>query len=256
MNENNFSYVSRLKSCYKFLSSSRVVNRRETDPEALEYFQRFCNDTVPKNEFELQFRDTIRDLYYADKTSFLRCVSKSPYLILLTENREISEKLETDENFRNQYIKEKSETIDVPSMAILKKFKPNTYQRVRYEDDDMQSNHTISRDDTTHDLSIKNEDELWNLLLDNHIMLPDDLTKSEPRKEQFEQVNTDDEFLNLIKEVQKSRENLNKSDSLHLEKKNNRDISEKNTTKKNNNKFDGSIIRILNVQNLNINIYK
>lgn len=89
MNENNFSYVSRLKSCYKFLSSSRVVNRRETDPEALEYFQRFCNDTVPKNEFELQFRDAIRDLYYADKTSFLRCASKSPHLILLTENREI-----------------------------------------------------------------------------------------------------------------------------------------------------------------------
>lgn len=89
MGDESFTYVTRLKSCYKFLSKSRVVLRRETDAEALEFFQRFCNDTIPKSEAELQFRDAIRDLYYADKTSFLRCASKNPHLILLTENREI-----------------------------------------------------------------------------------------------------------------------------------------------------------------------
>lgn len=89
MNVEPTNYIIKLKTCYKYLAKSRVVNRRETDDEALEYFQRFCNDAIPKTDNEIQFRDAIRDLYYADKTSFLKCAIKHPYFILLTESRTI-----------------------------------------------------------------------------------------------------------------------------------------------------------------------
>lgn len=85
----NQTYTGRLRSCYKYLARSRVVNRRETDEEALEYFQRFCNDTIPKNAHEAEIRDTLRNMYYTNKTSFIQCINKDPHLVLLTEARAI-----------------------------------------------------------------------------------------------------------------------------------------------------------------------
>lgn len=179
------------------------------------------------------------------------------------EKRKLSEKLENDESFRKQYIKEKTEA-DVPSMGILKNLKLINNQKVRYEDDDMQSNHTISREDTTHDLSLKNEDELWNLLLDNQIMLPDDaidktFTKFNDlsnNQEQYQQVSTDDdEILKLIKETQKSREEQYHNNKVKTEAGPTKQENVKNCNIKNK-KNNDSIIRILNVQTLNINIYK
>lgn len=83
------NYVGRLQACYKMLSRSRVVHKRETDGEALEYFQRFCNEALPKDESETLLRVVINNLYHNDKTSFNRCISKDQYLVLLTDARSI-----------------------------------------------------------------------------------------------------------------------------------------------------------------------
>lgn len=84
------NYLNKLKINYNYLAKSRVVNRRETDPEALAYFQNFCNESIPKTESENMVRDLARDLFYADKTSFIRCCrSSNSHYILLTDNRTI-----------------------------------------------------------------------------------------------------------------------------------------------------------------------
>ena|SRR5271168_2720457 len=83
------SYISRLKQAYKNIDSSRVVTKKETDTDALSYFQQMCNNTLPKSESEAELRETIRNMFYADRTCFYRCVVKNEYLILLTEARSI-----------------------------------------------------------------------------------------------------------------------------------------------------------------------
>jgi|SRR6185437_15389085 len=87
--EKEQTFTERLRVCYSQLCKSRVVNKRETDDEALEFFQSFCNISIPRNDAERELNMTIRSLYYGDKTSFIKCAEKAPHLILLTEARSI-----------------------------------------------------------------------------------------------------------------------------------------------------------------------
>jgi hypothetical protein len=87
--EKNQSFIARLKSSYRLLERSRLANHRETDQDALGYFQRICNESLPKNEAEQEFKDGIRELYYANKTSFTQCLVRAPHYVLLTEARAI-----------------------------------------------------------------------------------------------------------------------------------------------------------------------
>jgi hypothetical protein len=86
------SYVSRLQSCYKYLERSRVVKHYATDEDALQYFEKFCNDALPApgDHSERDFRNVFRDIYYKNKRNFHEVIAKvHPYLILLTEARAI-----------------------------------------------------------------------------------------------------------------------------------------------------------------------
>ena len=83
------NYTKRLMSCYKKISVSRLVLRNETDEESLDYFNNILNETNPKNQDESNIKYCIRKLYLNDKNSFLRCIEKDPYLILLTDTQAI-----------------------------------------------------------------------------------------------------------------------------------------------------------------------
>lgn len=89
MTDKNQSYLVRLKICYNALSNSRVVKRRETDTEALNYFEKFCNESLPESSTEEELRNCIKNLYKCNPTSFVECAANDPYLFLLTEARAI-----------------------------------------------------------------------------------------------------------------------------------------------------------------------
>jgi hypothetical protein len=78
-------YISRLKDCYKFLDRSRLTSKQETDLDALEHFQDYCNKALPQTREEELVKTAVRDLYFADKTSFTRCLVRAPHFVLLTE---------------------------------------------------------------------------------------------------------------------------------------------------------------------------
>lgn len=81
------SFIILLKRCYNNLTRSRLVHHRDTDMDALRYFEEMCNKALPRNKHELDTKDIIRELYYADKTSFARCLVGAPHYVLLTEAR-------------------------------------------------------------------------------------------------------------------------------------------------------------------------
>lgn len=83
------NYIEKLRRIYKSLLSSRVISQRESDPEALQYFEKCCNESLPINDHENDLRDLVRNLYYTDKTAFKSCTSKNSHLILLTEARAV-----------------------------------------------------------------------------------------------------------------------------------------------------------------------
>jgi|NOAtaT_7_FD_contig_61_3861965_length_847_multi_5_in_0_out_0_2 hypothetical protein len=87
--KNTTSYINHLKLCYNTLKKSRLVNHRDTDLEALEYFQNWCNTSSPRSREEAEVKRAVRELYNANKTSFLQCVAILPYYILLTDTRSI-----------------------------------------------------------------------------------------------------------------------------------------------------------------------
>lgn len=89
MSGSNDSYTGRLQVVYDKMVNSRVVNKRETDDEALNHFQQLCNETLPKNIYEVEFRNAIKNMYYTNRTSFDACVTSTPYLRLITEARSI-----------------------------------------------------------------------------------------------------------------------------------------------------------------------
>lgn len=82
-------YVIRLHQCYRRATESRLVNHRETDIEALEHFQRICNDSSPKNDEEIAVKNIVRDMYFASKTDFLNTIVRVPHYIWLTDARQI-----------------------------------------------------------------------------------------------------------------------------------------------------------------------
>lgn len=81
------SYIERLRSTYNHLIKSRVVNKGETDKDALEFFEHHCNESLPKTGAEIEFRTLIKNMYFSDKTAFRKCIKDQPFLILLTEAR-------------------------------------------------------------------------------------------------------------------------------------------------------------------------
>lgn len=89
MEETFQSYIARVKNCYKIIATSRVVKKHETDKEAIEFFEKFCNESLPKGPHENEMKNMIRELYNNNKDAFATCVSQSPYLFLLTEARAI-----------------------------------------------------------------------------------------------------------------------------------------------------------------------
>jgi len=82
-------YDDLLKSCYNNMIDSRLIKHQDTDFEALSYFGQLCNRTLPRNSSETETKNMFRQLYYADKTSYLRCVNNAPHFVLLTEARAI-----------------------------------------------------------------------------------------------------------------------------------------------------------------------
>jgi hypothetical protein len=89
--DGNYSqgYNNLLKSCYKNMLDSRLVKHRDTDLEALSYFNQLCNRTIPRTDSEKEIKNMFREMYYGDKTSYLSCINKTPHLVLLTEARAI-----------------------------------------------------------------------------------------------------------------------------------------------------------------------
>jgi hypothetical protein len=83
------TYTARLINSYRYLFKSRVVRGHEVDDDSLTYFERFCNDALPRNESEAEMRETIKSLYHADKKAFNLCIEKNSHFILLTEARAI-----------------------------------------------------------------------------------------------------------------------------------------------------------------------
>lgn len=83
------NYNDRLRIVYNKLVNSRVIKQRETDEEALKYFETECNKALPKNQHELEICDVIKSMYHADKTSFAKCIITMPQYVLLTEARAI-----------------------------------------------------------------------------------------------------------------------------------------------------------------------
>jgi hypothetical protein len=82
-------FIQLQKKCYQKLASSRLVNHEETDEEAMAHFQEWCNKSLPRNPAEEEMKHAIRELYYADRDGFNRCLNGAPHYVLLTEARAI-----------------------------------------------------------------------------------------------------------------------------------------------------------------------
>lgn len=80
-----FNYVDRLVANYNYLQKSKVVTEKATDNESIGHFQNYCNSALPKDQYEQEFRNVIRNMYYTNKKSFSDCIHKDPYLVLLTD---------------------------------------------------------------------------------------------------------------------------------------------------------------------------
>lgn len=82
-----FGYICYLKGCYKDLNTSRLVKNRETDQDALEYFQNTCNRALPRNEAESTLKQILLELYRSNRTAFSKCLEGAPHFFLLIEAR-------------------------------------------------------------------------------------------------------------------------------------------------------------------------
>jgi len=84
------SYVARLKKCYATLAESATVKFKSVELADMKAFEQVCNDALPKNKNEIEFKSVIRSMYYTDKHGFLSCIDNNKYLILLAEGRAIT----------------------------------------------------------------------------------------------------------------------------------------------------------------------
>jgi hypothetical protein len=81
-----------LFSGFSQIKNSRLVNKKNTDEEALSYVQKFLNAAQPVNEKETLMHDMVKTMYYADKRGFVRFLksnSNIACMILWTEARAI-----------------------------------------------------------------------------------------------------------------------------------------------------------------------
>jgi hypothetical protein len=85
--DDNLTYISLVMRSYRTLGNSRLVVRQETDLESLTYFQKMINQCLPRTRDEIDFRNTIRNIYREDKTGFNKYLETMPHLVLLTEAR-------------------------------------------------------------------------------------------------------------------------------------------------------------------------
>jgi hypothetical protein len=83
------SYLEVIGSAYLGISKCRLVCKHETDVDALKHFEDLCNMTVPKTKEQEELKIAIRQLYYANRTSFSACLNQCPQYSLVIEGRVI-----------------------------------------------------------------------------------------------------------------------------------------------------------------------
>jgi hypothetical protein len=87
--DEKLTYIALIRRCYNSLNSCRLVDKKDTDADALSYFQAVCNRTVPRDDNERDFKKTFREMFYSSKTDFSKYLVRLPHLVLLTDTRAI-----------------------------------------------------------------------------------------------------------------------------------------------------------------------
>ncbi len=81
----------RIENAYFQLKKSRLIVKKHYDNDAISHFEKLLNSSLPVTDYENHIYYFVKDLYYDDKTKFLKFIENSNLqsLILYTNNKNI-----------------------------------------------------------------------------------------------------------------------------------------------------------------------
>lgn len=85
------SYIVRMKRVYNSAERSRLVMEKNTKGDSVQYFQKQCNLAQPRDEYEQEVVNAVRQLMAGTKRDFIGCLRTSPHFVLVTDARTILE---------------------------------------------------------------------------------------------------------------------------------------------------------------------